>query len=51
MELLHRNLRQYGTVYNTLAAVCDVHGRVVAVQPAPGQIDHTAVVPPGRPPS
>ena len=31
IELLHRNLRQFGTVYNTLAAVCNVHGTVVAV--------------------
>lgn len=31
VELLHRNLRQYGTVYNTLAAVCDVHGTVVII--------------------
>jgi uncharacterized OsmC-like protein len=30
VELLHENLRRYGTVYNTLAAVCHVHGRVVA---------------------
>ncbi|MCC6270874.1 MAG: OsmC family protein [Microbacteriaceae bacterium] len=30
IELLHRNLSQYGTVYNTLAAVCNVHGTVVA---------------------
>jgi uncharacterized OsmC-like protein len=29
VELLHRNLRNYGTVYNTLAASCDVEGRVV----------------------
>jgi uncharacterized OsmC-like protein len=34
IELLHRNLRHYGTVYNTLAAACDVHGRVIAVPPA-----------------
>ena len=28
VDLLHRNLRQFGTVYNTLAAVCDArHGR------------------------
>jgi uncharacterized OsmC-like protein len=33
IELAHRNLRNYGTVYNTLAAVCDVHGEMVAVQP------------------
>lgn len=30
VDLLHRNLRQFGTVYNTLAAVCDVHGTVAA---------------------
>ncbi len=33
VELLHRNLSQFGTVYNTLAAVCDVHGSVVAIAP------------------
>jgi uncharacterized OsmC-like protein len=33
IELLHRNLSQYGTVYNTLAAVCNVHGTVVAITP------------------
>ena len=33
VDLVHRNLRQYGTVYNTLAAVCDVHGRVVSEPP------------------
>ena len=26
VELAHQNLRKFGTVYNTLAAVCDVHG-------------------------
>ena len=31
VDLVHRNLRRYGTVYNTLAAVCDVHGDLVAV--------------------
>lgn len=34
VELAHRNLRSYGTVYNTLAAVCDVRGEMVAVPPA-----------------
>lgn len=34
VELLHRNIRRYGTIYNTLAAVCDVSGEVVAVPPA-----------------
>lgn len=28
VELLHRNLQKFGTVYNTLAAVCDVSGDV-----------------------
>lgn len=32
VELLHRNLSQFGTVYNTLAAVCDVHGTLIAVR-------------------
>jgi uncharacterized OsmC-like protein len=36
VELLHTNLRKFGTVYNTLAAVCDVHGQVVAIPPAAG---------------
>ncbi|HEX6197171.1 MAG TPA: OsmC family protein [Jiangellaceae bacterium] len=31
VELVHLNLRRYGTVYNTLAAVCDVHGSMEAV--------------------
>lgn len=35
VELLHTNLRRFGTVYNTLAAVCDVHGQIVAVRPTP----------------
>ena len=30
VELLHRNLRRFGTVYNTLAATCDVDGTIVA---------------------
>ncbi|HLN77868.1 MAG TPA: OsmC family protein [Nocardioidaceae bacterium] len=31
VELMHKNLRKFGTVYNTLAAVCDVDGSVEAV--------------------
>ncbi len=31
VDLVHRNLRRYGTIYNTLAAVCDVHGELLAV--------------------
>lgn len=30
IEVVHTNLRKFGTVYNTLAAVCDVHGTVTA---------------------
>lgn len=30
VDLVHQNLRRFGTVYNTLAAVCDVHGTVSA---------------------
>jgi uncharacterized OsmC-like protein len=33
IELAHKNLRKYGTVYNTLAAVCDVHGEMLPVSP------------------
>lgn len=34
VELLHRNIRRYGTIYNTLAATCDVSGNVQARPPA-----------------
>jgi uncharacterized OsmC-like protein len=30
VELLHRNLRRFGTVYNTLATSCAVDGTIVA---------------------
>ncbi|MFJ8630950.1 OsmC family protein [Streptomyces sp. NPDC093568] len=33
IDLLHHNLRRYGTVYNTLAATCDVQGRIVTTPP------------------
>ena len=29
VDLLHRNLRKFGTVYNTLAAACRVNGEIV----------------------
>jgi uncharacterized OsmC-like protein len=36
VDLVHLNLRKHGTVYNTLAATCDVHGDVVvATDPPP----------------
>lgn len=36
VELLHLNLRRYGTVYNTLAAACHVEGKLV---PRPAKAD------------
>lgn len=30
VELLHDNIRRFGTIYNTLAAVSDVDGEIVA---------------------
>jgi uncharacterized OsmC-like protein len=33
VNLLHLNIRKYGTVYNTLVAACDVDGEIIAVQP------------------
>jgi uncharacterized OsmC-like protein len=33
VELLHRNIRKYGTIYNTLAATCDVSGKVLVQRP------------------
>lgn len=33
VDLLHHNVSRYGTVYNTLAAVCDVHGTLIAERP------------------
>lgn len=35
VQLAHKNLAKYGTVFNTLAAVCDVHG-VMTAAPAHG---------------
>ena len=33
VELLHQNLRRFGTVYNTLAAACAIDGRIVTTPP------------------
>lgn len=33
VELLHRNLTHFGTITNTLAAACDVHGEIVVTRP------------------
>jgi uncharacterized OsmC-like protein len=32
IELIHHNIRKYGKVYNTLAAVCEVTGELIAVR-------------------
>lgn len=34
MALLERNLVQFGTIYNTLAAAIDVSGEVIGSPPA-----------------
>jgi uncharacterized OsmC-like protein len=33
VELLQRNIQKYGTIYNTLAATCDVSGKVLVQRP------------------
>ena len=33
LELLHRNIRKFGTITNTLAAATDLEGEIVAVPP------------------
>jgi uncharacterized OsmC-like protein len=33
IDLVHRNLRKFGTVYNTLAPGCAIEGRIVAAPP------------------
>ena len=32
LELLHRNIRKFGTITNTLAAAADLQGEIVAVR-------------------
>ena len=39
VALLHRNIRQFGTITNTLAAACDVQGEIVAIAPRGGDPD------------
>jgi uncharacterized OsmC-like protein len=36
IELLHRNIRKYGTITNTLAAACELTGEVIAHRSHPG---------------
>ena len=35
VELLHKNIRKFGTISNTLAAACELSGTIEAVAPAP----------------
>jgi uncharacterized OsmC-like protein len=34
LDLLYLNIRKYGTIYNTLAAACQVGGEIIADNPA-----------------
>ena len=36
VALLHRNIRSFGTISNTLALACDLQGEIVAVRPGSG---------------
>lgn len=38
VELLHRNIKMHGTIYNTLAAVCDVDGEIRIEAPQTAEI-------------
>jgi len=42
VELLHRNLRRFGTVFNTLAESCDVDGTIVAGRASIPVVDRPA---------
>jgi uncharacterized OsmC-like protein len=33
VDLLHRNILKFGTITNTLAAACDLHGEIIAIRP------------------
>jgi len=45
VQLAHRNLRNYGAVYNTLAAVCDVHEALYHIPAAGGFAGGCAATP------
>lgn len=42
VDLVHQNLRRFGTVVNTLGSACDVHGTVEAVPPVPSSPSGTS---------
>ncbi len=37
VELLHKNVRKFGTISNTLAAACELTGQIEAVVPTSAQ--------------
>lgn len=41
VDLLHRNLRKFGTVYNTLAAACAVDGKIIVGDTATELVEQT----------
>jgi uncharacterized OsmC-like protein len=43
LDLLHRNIREHGTIFNTLAAVCEVNGELVASPRAVDALPATAI--------
>ena len=45
VDLLHRNIRRYETIFNTLAAACDVSGDIVAEPARPGRKEPTMQTP------
>ncbi len=47
VALLHHNLRKHGTVYNTLAGVCEVTGELIADPVPPGERAARAAGPAG----
>jgi uncharacterized OsmC-like protein len=42
LELLHRNIRKFGTITNTLAAATDLQGEIVAVRASGGEVSEHA---------
>jgi uncharacterized OsmC-like protein len=42
LELLHRNIRKFGTITNTLAAAADLQGEIIAVPPSDPTTTDTA---------
>ena len=45
VELLHRNIRTFGTITNTLSLACDVTGEIVALRPGSGPVPEPGLRP------